>query len=185
MSRRAFILLAATLALGPATSRAGALEAGGIVYRLGGDDKASALRAVVENLRLPDEVDRAFLFRVLLAREALGAGSKGDFAFHGAVPGRAFLLGMWVHLGADANAAQAGLQVYDAEGECLFALIPADWTNFKSASGASQTPELVGSLDDLLRLSDLVDALLRRATDVSVTSGAAQESHAATVPQLQ
>jgi hypothetical protein len=64
-------------------------------------------------------------------------------------------------------------------------LIPADWTDFNSASSASQALELVGSLDDLLRLRRLVDALLRRATDVPLTSGAAQESHAATESKLQ
>ncbi len=63
-------------------------------------------------------------------------------------------------------------------------LIPADWTDFNSTSDASQAPDLVGSLDDLLRLRRLVDALLRRAADVPVTSGAAQESHAATESQL-
>jgi hypothetical protein len=45
-------------------------------------------------------------------------------------------------------------------------LIPADWTDFKSASSAPQDSPLVGSLDDLLRLRDLVDALLRRAANV-------------------
>jgi len=54
------------------------LKAGGIVYRLGGDDKSSVLRAVVEVLPLPDEVDREFLFHVLLAREALGSTGIGD-----------------------------------------------------------------------------------------------------------
>src|SRR5438132_11459518 len=33
-----------------------ALEAGGIFYRLGGWDKESVLRALVETMRLPDEV---------------------------------------------------------------------------------------------------------------------------------
>lgn len=54
------------------------LEAGGIFYRLGGSDKESVLRAVVETMRLPDEVDREFLFRILLAREALGSTGIGD-----------------------------------------------------------------------------------------------------------
>ena len=54
------------------------LEAGGIFYRLGGHDKESVLRAVVESMHLPDGVDREFLFRVLLAREALGSTSIGD-----------------------------------------------------------------------------------------------------------
>src|SRR5207249_4700066 len=55
-----------------------ALETGGIFYRLGGGDKESVLRAVVETMRLPDEVDREFLFRVLLAREAMGSTGIGD-----------------------------------------------------------------------------------------------------------
>jgi PTS system nitrogen regulatory IIA component len=55
-----------------------ALQAGGIFYRLGGVDKESALRAVVEHMRLPEEVDREFLLRVLLAREALQSTGIGD-----------------------------------------------------------------------------------------------------------
>ena len=55
-----------------------ALHAGGIFYRIGGADKESVLRAVVETLRLPEEVDRDFLLRVLLAREALESTGIGD-----------------------------------------------------------------------------------------------------------
>lgn len=55
-----------------------ALQAGGIFYRLSGSDKPSALRALVEHLRLPDEVDREFLLRVLLARETLQSTGIGD-----------------------------------------------------------------------------------------------------------
>jgi PTS system nitrogen regulatory IIA component len=55
-----------------------ALLAGGIFYRLGGTNKESVLRAVVEHMRLPEEVDRAFLLRVLLAREALQSTGIGD-----------------------------------------------------------------------------------------------------------
>jgi PTS system nitrogen regulatory IIA component len=55
-----------------------ALQVGGIVYRLDGTDKESVLRAVVEHMRLPEEVDRAFLLRVLLAREALQSTGIGD-----------------------------------------------------------------------------------------------------------
>ena len=54
------------------------LQAGGIFYRLGGTDKESVLRAVVEHMRLPEEVDRAFLLRVLLAREGLQSTGIGD-----------------------------------------------------------------------------------------------------------
>ncbi|MBI3797895.1 MAG: PTS sugar transporter subunit IIA [Deltaproteobacteria bacterium] len=55
-----------------------ALQAGGIFYRVSGTDKESVLRAVVETLRLPEEVDREFLLRVLLAREALESTGIGD-----------------------------------------------------------------------------------------------------------
>ena len=55
-----------------------ALQAGGIFYRVGGTDRESALRSVVEYMRLPDEVDRDFLLRVLLAREALQSTGIGE-----------------------------------------------------------------------------------------------------------
>jgi PTS system nitrogen regulatory IIA component len=55
-----------------------ALQAGGIFYRIEGNDVASALRNVVEVVRLPDEVDRAFLLEVLLARENLASTAVGD-----------------------------------------------------------------------------------------------------------
>lgn len=55
-----------------------ALKAGGVFYRISGTDKESALRAVVENMRLPQEVDREFLLNVLLAREALASTGIGD-----------------------------------------------------------------------------------------------------------
>jgi PTS system nitrogen regulatory IIA component len=55
-----------------------ALQAGGIFYRISGGDKETVLRSVVDTMRLPDEVDRDFLFRVLLAREALGSTGIGD-----------------------------------------------------------------------------------------------------------
>lgn len=55
-----------------------ALQAGGVFYRVGGGDKESVLGAVVEHMRLPEEVDREFLLRVLLAREALQSTGIGD-----------------------------------------------------------------------------------------------------------
>jgi PTS system nitrogen regulatory IIA component len=63
---------------GPLVGLCEALQAGGIFYRVGGTDKETVLRAVVETMRLPEEVDREFLFRVLLAREALGSTGVGD-----------------------------------------------------------------------------------------------------------
>jgi len=62
----------------PLPGLAEALHAGGIFYRLAGVDKESVLRSVTENMRLPDEVDREFLLRVLLAREALASTGIGD-----------------------------------------------------------------------------------------------------------
>jgi nitrogen PTS system EIIA component len=55
-----------------------ALQAGGVHYRVCGTDKASVLRAVVHVMRLPEEVDRNFIYEVLLAREALGSTAIGD-----------------------------------------------------------------------------------------------------------
>jgi PTS system nitrogen regulatory IIA component len=60
-------------------SLARALDAGGVFYRVEGTDTPSVLRAIVANMRLPEGVDREFLFRVLLSREnvcstAIGGG---------------------------------------------------------------------------------------------------------------
>ena len=55
-----------------------ALAAGGIHYRVGGADKPSVLAAVVDLMRLPEEVDHKFLLQVLLARESLGSTGVGD-----------------------------------------------------------------------------------------------------------
>lgn len=57
---------------------ADALTAGGVFYRIGGHDKATVLRAMVEVLRLPERVDREALLQVLLAREELGSTGIGD-----------------------------------------------------------------------------------------------------------
>lgn len=61
----------------PIPSLVEALAAGGVHYRLAGYDKESALREMVENLRLPDAVDRAFLLKALLAREGLASTAVG------------------------------------------------------------------------------------------------------------
>src|SRR5512143_1213260 len=45
----------------PLPSLVEALQAGGIFYRVHGTDRESVLRAVVEHMRLPEEVDRDFL----------------------------------------------------------------------------------------------------------------------------
>jgi len=60
---------------GPLPGLEEAISAGGIHYRVGGSTKAEVLQAVVELMRLPEEVDRAFLLSVILARESLGSRS--------------------------------------------------------------------------------------------------------------
>lgn len=55
-----------------------ALEAGGIVYRLEGADKQAVLRAMVSQLRVPEDVDRDTLLEFLLAREELASTGIGD-----------------------------------------------------------------------------------------------------------
>lgn len=62
----------------PLPSLGNALAAGGVVYRLGGKDKPSLLRNLVDVMKLPEEVDREFLYQVLLAREMLGSTGIGD-----------------------------------------------------------------------------------------------------------
>lgn len=54
-----------------------AMDAGGVFYRIEGHDRETAVRAVVNVMRLPEEVDRDFLLRALMAREALGSTGIG------------------------------------------------------------------------------------------------------------
>ncbi|HLJ12198.1 MAG TPA: PTS sugar transporter subunit IIA [Planctomycetaceae bacterium] len=61
----------------PAPSLADALEAGGIRYGLQATDKVGALRALVQILPLPDGIDREFLLRLFLAREASATTAIG------------------------------------------------------------------------------------------------------------
>ncbi len=65
-------------AAGPLPTVLEAVKAGGIVYRVEGKNQDAVLRSVVEQLKLPDEVDREFLYQVLLARENLGSTGIGD-----------------------------------------------------------------------------------------------------------
>ena len=55
-----------------------ALRGGGIFYRVEGTDKPTVLKSIVSLMPLPDEVDREFLLRVMLARESLGSTGIGD-----------------------------------------------------------------------------------------------------------
>lgn len=62
----------------PLPSLSDTLRQGGIFYRIGGNDKPTVLRAIVEVLNLPEAVDREFLYQVLMARETLGSTGIGD-----------------------------------------------------------------------------------------------------------
>ncbi len=55
-----------------------ALRAGGVYHDVEGNDRESALRAIVKRIPLASESDREFLFDVLLAREAIGSTGVGD-----------------------------------------------------------------------------------------------------------
>jgi len=55
-----------------------AIERGGIFYRVGGHDRITALKFVVECLRLPPEADKESFHRILLAREELASTGVGD-----------------------------------------------------------------------------------------------------------
>lgn len=55
-----------------------ALRLGGVCHHVEGTDKASALRAVVEIMPLPHDIDRTLLYQVLLARESLGSTGIGE-----------------------------------------------------------------------------------------------------------
>ncbi|MBN1972028.1 MAG: PTS sugar transporter subunit IIA [Sedimentisphaerales bacterium] len=59
-------------------SLADALNAGGIHYRVEGEDKQSVLKNVVKLMTLPPEVDKEFLLQVILAREAMASTAVGD-----------------------------------------------------------------------------------------------------------
>jgi len=61
----------------PLGTLAGALRAGNVLYGVKGGDKTEVLRAIMDSLTLPEDMDREFLFQVLLAREALGSTGIG------------------------------------------------------------------------------------------------------------
>lgn len=57
---------------------ADSIQDGGIFYRLEGRDKESALRSVVNVMKLPPDMDRELLLRVLLARESMASTGVGE-----------------------------------------------------------------------------------------------------------
>lgn len=62
----------------PLPSLATALEDGGVFYRIEGTTREEALADTVAHLRLPEEVDRNFLYKVLLARERIASTGVGN-----------------------------------------------------------------------------------------------------------
>ena len=62
----------------PLPSLSEAFRCGGIHYRVGGETKEAVLGAVVGLLPLPEGLDREFMLRMLLAREALGSTALGQ-----------------------------------------------------------------------------------------------------------
>jgi len=54
-----------------------ALEAGGIFYRVEGENRDRVLAEVAQHLRLPEEVDRMHLQQVLIARERIASTGIG------------------------------------------------------------------------------------------------------------
>ncbi len=51
---------------------------GGIFYNIQGNDQKSVLKSIVDLLNLPEDVDREFLYQVLLSREELGSTAVGN-----------------------------------------------------------------------------------------------------------
>jgi PTS system nitrogen regulatory IIA component len=62
----------------PLPSLIESLETGGVVYRLGGTSHQDVMARLVDELRLPEEVDRDYLLKVLNAREELASTGTGD-----------------------------------------------------------------------------------------------------------
>ncbi len=75
---RAEIFSASEPAGSHAPSLTGALRAGGIFRGLHGADKPAVLRAIVETLALPPNVNRESVSQLLLAREAIGSTAIGE-----------------------------------------------------------------------------------------------------------
>jgi len=55
-----------------------AVKEGGIFYNVKGNSQAEVLKSIVELLNIPEDVDRDFLYQILLAREELGSTAVGN-----------------------------------------------------------------------------------------------------------
>lgn len=62
----------------PAVGLADAIKAGGVHCHVDGKDRESVLNRIIDFMPLPEEVDKIFLFQVLVARESLGSTAIGD-----------------------------------------------------------------------------------------------------------
>ena len=93
---------------------------------------------------MEDEAERTWRRREQvepkLGRDGVDAGRRGggtgrlERRLHVCatnVPGETQTIGLWIHLSDDANVARIGMQLYDAQGEALMVLVPADWTGWK------------------------------------------------------
>lgn len=57
---------------------AAALRVGGIIYDIKGSTREEILRAVVNSMSLPPEIEPEFLFQLLMAREMMGSTGIGS-----------------------------------------------------------------------------------------------------------
>ncbi len=55
-----------------------ALRSGGILYDVEGSTNAEVLKSIVDRMKLPEDVDRLFLYQTLVARESLGSTGIGN-----------------------------------------------------------------------------------------------------------
>lgn len=60
------------------TGLSDALEIGGVIHDVAGNDRESILSAIIQTLPLPDAFDRGSLVQLLVAREKLGGTAIGD-----------------------------------------------------------------------------------------------------------
>jgi PTS system nitrogen regulatory IIA component len=62
----------------PLSPLADALQRGGVFHKVPGADRSSALKAMIQRLRLPEGADRGMLYEVMAAREDAGIPSVGE-----------------------------------------------------------------------------------------------------------
>lgn len=138
---------------------------------------------------------------VTLAGEALGGGSKGDFAITRGPAGESAVIGMWVHLAEGANVDRVGFQFYDKEGEGLFYTVPADWAGWRwveaemtaevleqaypQADKNKQPDQPIGSVNAIWFAKDAGPSAITIDGLLATTRGAAGSSDAAVFATLE